>query len=232
MKVTQRGGTLYILECELKKQMLNLWPVPPPQPPAPPSFVKREYQPITSTLPFLLLYLLCDQSALNGPVSRLSSTPLPHPLARGNALPPFLLKGNTIPWLNDGSWWFGHVKHNYIDMWPEGERERWLSCPLWEVYSCTPTNLFSTTIWQSALQQLEQRERERWLPCPFWKVSSCTPHESLLYNHMAICFTAIGTERESEMASPAPFGRYPVAPPQISSLPPYGNLLYSNWNRS
>ena len=58
------------------------------------------------------------------------------------------------------------------------------------------------------------------------------PHEPLLYNHMAICSTAIGTERESEMASPAPFGRYPVAPPRISSLPPYGNLLYSNWNRS
>ena len=73
------------------------------------------------------------------------------------------------------------------------ERERWLSCPLWEVYSCTPTNLFSITIWQSALQQLEQRERVRWLPLPLFEGIRLHPHESLLYHHMAICFTAIGT---------------------------------------
>ena len=75
----------------------------------------------------------------------------------------------------------------------EREREMASPAPFWKVSSCTPTNLFSTTIWQSALQQLEQRERERWLPLPLLEGIRLHPHKSLLYHHMAICFTAIGT---------------------------------------
>ena len=89
---------------------------------------------------------------------------------------------------------FEHVKHNYIGMWLERERERWLSCPSWKVYSCTPPRTSSLQPYGNLLYSNWNRERERdGFPCPFLEGIQLYPHESLLYHHMAICFTAIGT---------------------------------------
>ena len=83
---------------------------------------------------------------------------------------------------------------------------------------------------ETQLHQHVIREREREIASlPFLEGIQLHPHESLLYNHMAICFTAIGTGAKFNSNNSSVTDIPPHYPVHSTQEPQTDNLVISQY---